>query len=121
MSSEPYGTFQFTQRAQVADIPNRRRVKLSAIGVSLSGANAQSIGVTTRVGGAIGDDISINSTRSPSGIYTSDAAIAISDKIYGAADGKVGLVNTGEPIGVALTATTAADQEVAVLHVNLQP
>lgn len=119
MSSEPFSTFQITLTAQTADIPNKRRVKLSPTGVSLSASVDQSVGVTTRLGGAIGDDISINTTGSPSGIYTSAVAIAVGDKVYGAADGKVALVATGEPIGVALTATTAADQDVAILHVTL--
>lgn len=117
--SEPLGTFQFSRPSAVASIPNRRRVKLLPTGVDLAAAAEQSVGVTQRLVSAVGEPVSINSTRSPSGIYTSDGSISVGDKVYGSASGKVGIGNTGEPIGVALSATDGADQNVEVLHVNL--
>ena len=90
------------------------RAKLNTDGtVSVAGAADLSRG-SAREACSAGQPVTVVRNQAPEAVYVSSGAIAIGAAVYGAAAGKVGTTNTGEKIGLARTATTAADQRIIV-------
>lgn len=96
-----------------ATITRHARVKLAADGrVSLATNLQTDIGVTAGYAHASDDPVGVDlSSLEGTARGIASLAIAIGDKIYGAAAGKIGKTDTNVPIGIALSAA-AADGDV---------
>lgn len=84
--------------------------------VDAAAATDKRLGVAARdiAAGEFGE---IRFVTAPSGIYKTNVAIAVGDKVYGAASGLVGTTNTNEPIGIAVTSSTGSSGELlTVVH-----
>lgn len=100
-----------------ANLTARARVKLNSSGaVVVAGVTEPSIGYVDARGGVSGQACCVILNGKPRVAIAADA-IEVGDKCWAAASGKVNDADAGSGIhvGTALTAATAADQEVVIL------
>lgn len=99
------------------------RVKVSSAGVvTAAGAADMDIGTTVTTTRASGEDVTVAlASLEGTAVMTASEAIDIGEAVYGAASGKVGLTDTNHPVGIALSAAAADDDELEVLRMPIVP
>ena len=100
-----------------ADVTGGRYVEVGSADRAVAPAGAASVKVVGVAGhdAKVGDKVTVEISK-PIDLVPCAAAVARGAKVEAATGGKVQTVTTGQGVGLALNATTAADQLVYVLR-----
>lgn len=100
-----------------AAVGEHLRVKLDSAGkVAVAGGTDAAIGYTTRQAFAADEVIGVRTYGASTWLAVAAAAIAVGDKVYGDANGQVGVTATNVFQGIALTPAAAQGDVLTLIH-----